>query len=61
MAGAQANKPSVTKFKGRPILQLPQEGDNGQIYVFSFGVKKAQQILDNIDFIRKFVAEHKKD
>lgn len=44
-----------TSYKGNPLLEL--SNGNGGKYPFSFGLKKARLILDNIDEIKKFVED----
>ena len=47
---------TIGEFKGNKILTLKRnESDK---YGFTFGVKKAQLILENIDVIKKFVEEN---
>jgi hypothetical protein len=44
------------EYKGKPILIIKRnEADK---YPFSFGLSKARLIVDNIDEIKKFVAEN---
>jgi len=45
-------KPAIDFYQGQPTLCLNPEAR----YKFSFGVKKAQMILDNIEAIKAFVA-----
>lgn len=44
------------EFKGKPILIL-KRSENDR-YPFSFGLAKAQLILDHIEEIKKFVEEN---
>ena len=44
-----------SEFKGRPILVLKRSED--EKFPFSFGLAKAKMILDNLEAIKKFVAE----
>ena len=46
----------VSTYKGHPTLSL-HRSENGDRYPFTFGLAKAQLILDNLDAIRRFVAE----
>lgn len=46
-----------TEFKGKPVLILKRNAEDK--YPFSFGLSKAQLILDNIEEIKKFVQENK--
>ena len=46
----QLEKPEITIYKGNQILCLPNGAFN-----FSFGVKKAICILENLEVIKKFV------
>lgn len=48
----------VTKFKGLPILCIKANEEDK--YPFSFGLKKAKLILENIDKIKKFVEAYEK-
>lgn len=45
-----------TEYKGKPVLILKR--DENDKYPFSFGLTKARLILENIEEIRKFVAEN---
>ena len=49
----RVTKPVVGEYKGHPTLTLP----NGSKYGFTFGLSKAQAILDHLDAIRAFVGE----
>lgn len=51
-------KTTVTEFKGKPVFGIVQ--DDGRIIV-SFGVKKAEAILSNIEEIKKFVIKCKSE
>ena len=44
------------EFKGKPLLVIKRD-ENDQ-YPFSFGLSKARLIIENIDEIKKFVAEN---
>jgi len=44
-----------SEFKGKPVLVIKR--DENDPYPFSFGLSKAKLILENIDEIKKFVAE----
>ena len=46
------------EFKGKPLIILKRSEDDK--YPLSFGMSKAQLILDNIEEIKKFVAENAK-
>lgn len=48
---------SLDKYKGRPVLCLRQSDEDK--FPFSFGLKKAEMILDHLEDIKKFVAENK--
>lgn len=51
---------TIGEFKGNKILILTEEGSaTSEKYPFSFGLKKAKLILDNIEDIKKFVEENK--
>lgn len=45
---------TFSSYKGNPIITLLRAADDK--YPFSFGLTKAQLILDNIEAIRSFVA-----
>ena len=45
-----------SEYKGSPTIVLP----TGTEWPFSFGVKKAKAVIENIDAIKKFIAEHDK-
>lgn len=44
------------EFKGNKIIILKK--DDKDNFPFSFGVKKAQKIVENFDEIKKFVEEN---
>ncbi|MCX5751862.1 MAG: hypothetical protein NT099_09450 [Candidatus Saganbacteria bacterium] len=43
------------EFKGKPMLILKRSED--EKFPFSFGISKAKMILDNLEDIKKFVAD----
>ena len=45
-------------YKGNKIISLKRTEDDK--YPFSFGIGKARRILDNIEEIKKFVADNPK-
>ena len=45
-----------SEFKGKPMLVLKRDAEDK--YPFSFGMSKAKLILENIEEIKKFVAEN---
>ena len=45
-----------TEYKGKPILVLKRAEDDK--FPFSFGASKARLILENLEEIKKFVAEN---
>ncbi|MCX5748647.1 MAG: hypothetical protein NTZ10_00150 [Candidatus Saganbacteria bacterium] len=47
-----------SEYQGKPILILRRSDEDK--YPFSFGVSKAKLLLENIDEIKKFVAENDK-
>ena len=50
--------PTVGNYKGNPTLTLPMPAtETSKPWEFSFGVRKAQAILDNIAAIEDFVAD----
>ena len=48
-----------SEFKGKPVLIIKR--DENDKYPFTFGLTKARLILDNIDEIKKFVAENSEE
>ncbi len=46
------------EFKGKPVLILKRDEEDK--YPFSFGMTKAKLIVENIEEIKKFVAENSK-
>lgn len=46
-----------SEYNEKPILSLP----NGTINGFTFGLRKAECILEHIDDIRKFVKKNRKE
>lgn len=52
--GKMATK--IGEFKGNKIITLFE--DESEKYPFSFGLKKAKLILDNIEDIKRFVEEN---
>lgn len=46
------------EFKGNPVIVLKR--DENDKYPMSFGLSKAKLIMDNVDEIKKFVAENNK-
>ncbi len=47
-----------SEYRGNPLLVIKRNEDDK--YPFSFGVTKAKMILESIEDIKKFVAEHDK-
>jgi len=47
-----------SEFKGNPMLVLKRNEDDK--FPFSFGLTKAKMILENLEEIKKFVAENEK-
>lgn len=45
-----------SEYKGKPVLILRR--DENDKYPFSFGLTKARLILENLEEIKKFVAEN---
>ncbi len=45
-----------SEFKGKPTLVIKRNEEDK--YPFSFGLSKAKLIIENIDEIKKFVAEN---
>ena len=48
-----------TEFKGKPVMVIKR--DENDKYPFSFGMMKAKMILENIDEIKRFVADNTKE
>jgi len=46
----------IGEYKGKPVISLTEEGMHGH-HPFSFGLRKAQLILDHIEDIEAFVTE----
>lgn len=44
------------EYKGKPLIIIKRNEEDK--YPFSFGLSKARLILDNIEEIKKFVAEN---
>ncbi|MBI5232872.1 MAG: hypothetical protein HY880_00805 [Deltaproteobacteria bacterium] len=55
------SKVTIGEFKGKPTISLPlgTVDKEGQERNFTFGVKKAQAILEYIEDIKKFVEANK--
>ena len=47
-----------SEYKGRTVLVLRRSED--EKFPFSFGLAKAKMVLENIEEIKKFVAENEK-
>ncbi len=47
-----------SEFKGRPMIVI--KNDENDKFPFSFGLSKAKKIVENIEEIKKFVAENDK-
>jgi hypothetical protein len=45
----------ITTFEKHPVIALKYKDKNGTERRFSFGVKKAKLVLENLDDIRSFV------
>ena len=48
-----------SEYNGKPILVLRRSEDDK--FPFSFGINKAKLILENLEEIKKFVAENSTD
>lgn len=48
-----------SEFKGKPVLILKR--DENDKYPFSFGLGKARLILENLEEIKKFLAEYSEE
>ena len=51
----------IGEFKGNKTITLFEEGSETEKYPFSFGLKKAKLIINNIEDIKKFVEENQKE
>ncbi len=49
----------ITEYKGNPIITI--KNDPYDRYPFSFGVKKAKMVIEHLEDIKKFIAEHDKE
>lgn len=50
----------IGEYKGHKMISLIEEGkEETDKYLFSFGIKKAKLILENIEDIKKFVEDNK--
>lgn len=49
----------LSEFKGKPIIVLRRSEDDK--FPFSFGLSKAKLILENLEDIKKFVAENSQE
>jgi hypothetical protein len=47
-----------SEYQGKPVIAIKRSEDDR--YPFSFGVAKAKLIVENIDAIKKFVAEQER-
>lgn len=52
---------SAFEKEGKKFPTIGLKSDEGSKYSFTFGMKKAKLILDNIDDIQKFVEENKEE
>jgi len=54
------SKAVIGEFKGNPTISLPigTTDREGSEKMFTFGVKKAQAILEHIEDIKKFVEDN---
>lgn len=50
----EITEPTRSIYKGTPILSLP----TGNGYGFSFGLKKAQALLEHIEEVKSFVEDN---
>lgn len=48
-----------SEYKGKPVLIIKRAEDDK--YPFAFGLAKAKMIIENIEEIKKFVAENNVD
>lgn len=48
-----------SEFKGKPVMIIKR--DENDKYPFAFGLSKAKMILENLEEVKKFVAENDKD
>jgi len=56
---AEFKKVDIGEYKGMPILILRRSEDDK--FPFSFGINKAKLIMENLEEIKKFVAENNHD
>lgn len=45
---------SIGKYNNNPVISLP----DGSKFGFTFGVKKAKVIMDNLEHIKKFIEDN---
>lgn len=48
-----------SEYKGKPVLIIRR--DENDKYPFAFGLNKARMILENIEEIKRFVADNVQD
>lgn len=48
-----------SEFKGKPVIIIRR--DENDKYPFTFGMSKAKLILENLEEIKKFVADNDKE
>ena len=48
-----------SEYKGKPVLIIKR--DENDKYPFAFGLAKAKMMIENIEEIKKFVAENNVD
>ena len=48
-----------SEFKGKPVIIIRRSEDDK--YPFTFGMSKAKLILENIEEIKKFVADNSEE
>ena len=51
----EKTKVQIAEYKGQPIFQIETGEWDGKPQYFSFGLKKAKLILENLNAIRDFV------
>ncbi len=49
----------ITEYKGNKIIVLSKDEDDK--FPFSFGLSKAKLIVENIDSIKQFINDNKKE
>ena len=56
MPNNETGRVEFSEYKGHPIVDCFLDGDNRS---FSFGLRKAEKVLANVDALREFVDKHR--